>query len=416
MPRVQAPAVAIFDDYWATTLAFARSLGRHGVPLHFYGKGAGRWSRYCTRRFRCPPIHNADEFQPWLLERVRGGDITRVAPTTDLLAFYISRIRDEFAPEVRRTIAPLEEIENCLIKTRFSVLSAVAGHPTLATATPDNADAAAAAALDLGYPVMLKPKSHLAVGFAERGRLLWNESELRRHFRRYEVAAGQECIAAAYPELLWPLLQRYLPSARNRVYSVSGIKDADGGILTACVSYKREQWPPDVGISTVQVGCVDERILESGLQIVNQVLSRGIFEIELLADADALYAIDLNPRGFGFIELDIARGFDLPYLWFRSTIGRLSPEPAPPPRESIEARHRIMHLVKALSLSGADPEKRTFKERRDLSKRRFTVSMQGSWSDPLPMIISNLYLMRHPRSFLRSQFASARAPRHPVPT
>jgi predicted ATP-grasp superfamily ATP-dependent carboligase len=295
-------------------------------------------------------------------------------------------------------------------------LSAVAGHPMLATAAPDSVEAAAAAASNLGYPVMLKPKSHLAVGFAERGKLLWNESELRRHFRRYDVAPGQESIAAAYPELLWPLLQRYLPSARNRVYSVSGIKDADGGILAACVSYKREQWPPDVGISTVQVGCVDERILECGLQIVNQVLSRGIFEIELLADGDALYAIDLNPRGFGFIELDIARGFDLPWLWFRSTLGHLSPEPAPPPRVSIEARHRVMHLVKALSRPGGDDEKLPFKERRDSSKRRFTVSMQGSWSDPLPMIISNLYLMRHPRSFLRSQFASSRASYHRVAT
>jgi D-aspartate ligase len=414
MTRAQAPAVAIFDNYWATTLAFARSLGRNEVPLHFYGSGAGRWSRYCTGRFRCPPIENADEFQPWLLERVRNGDITRIAPTTDLLAFYISKFREEFAPEVRRAIAPLEEIENCLIKTRFAALSAVAGHPMLATAAPDNVEAAAAAASELGYPVMLKPKSHLAVGFTERGKLLFNERELRRHFRRYDVAPGQESIAAAYPELIWPLLQRYLPSARNRVYSVSGIKDADGGVLTACVSYKREQWPPDVGISTVQVGCVDERILQSGLQIVNQVLSRGIFEIELLADGDALYAIDLNPRGFGFIELDIARGFDLPWLWFRSTLERLAPEPAAPPRVSIEARNRVMHLVKSLSRFGADADELSLKERRDSNLRRTTVSMQGSWSDPLPMIISNLYLMRHPRSFLRSQFASSRAPHHPA--
>jgi D-aspartate ligase len=410
------PIVAIFDNYWATTLAFASSLGRNGVRLHVYGNGAARWSRYCARRSRCPPIENADEFQPWLLERVRSGDITRIAPTTDLLAFYISRIRQEFAPEVRRTIAPLAEIENCLIKTRFAALSAVAGHPMLESAAPDNVEAAAAAASNLRYPVMLKPKSHLAVGFTERGKLIRNESELRRHFRRYDVAPGQESIAAAYPELLWPLLQRYLPSARNRVYSVSGIKDADGGILTACVSYKREQWPPDVGISTVQVGCVDERILQSGLQIVNQVLSRGIFEIELLADGEVLYAIDLNPRGFGFIELDIARGFDLPWLWLRSTLGPLSPEPAPPPRVSIEARHRVMHIFKALSRFGGDPEDLPFKERRDSGKRRFTVSMQGSWSDPLPMIISNLYLMRHPRSFLRSQFASSRASYHRVAT
>jgi hypothetical protein len=40
----------------------------------------------------------------------------------------------------------------------------------------------------------------------------------------------------------WPLLQRYIASARNRVYSVTAVKDADSGVLTADVSYKRDRW------------------------------------------------------------------------------------------------------------------------------------------------------------------------------
>src|SRR5580698_8536558 len=71
MPRLP---VAIFDNYWSTTLAFARSLGRQGVPLHFYGSGAGRWSRYRTRRFPCPPAESR-EFQPWLRDKIRSGEI-----------------------------------------------------------------------------------------------------------------------------------------------------------------------------------------------------------------------------------------------------------------------------------------------------------------------------------------------------
>jgi predicted ATP-grasp superfamily ATP-dependent carboligase len=404
-----APAVAIFDNYWGTTLAFARSLGQKGVPLHFYGSGAGRWSRYCTRRFSCPPIENADEFQPWLRDRVRGGDISRIAPTTDLIAFYVSALREEFAPEVQRTVAPLAEIVNCLIKTRFSAISAATGHPQLAALAPDTLEGAVAAASVLGYPLMLKPNSHLGVGFVERGTLILNETDLRRRFRRYDAAPGQERVAAAYPELMWPLLQRYIPSARNRVYSVSGIKDADGGILTAALSYKREQWPPDVGISTAQIGYEDARILEAGLQIVNQVLSRGIFEVELLAEGDVLYAIDLNPRAFGFLELDIARGCDLPWLWYRSTIEPLTPQPMPLSPASIDARHRLMYILKVLAqpFSGRGADLRG--ERRDSRRSRQSVSMLGSWGDPLPMIISNLYLLRHPRSFLRAQIASLRA-------
>jgi predicted ATP-grasp superfamily ATP-dependent carboligase len=402
------PAVAVFDNYWATSLAFARNLGSRGVPLHFYGSGAGRWSRYCRRRLACPPIENADEFLPWLRQRVRSGEITRVAPTTDSIAFYTSVLRDEFAPDVQRTIAPLAEIENCLIKPRFCAASAFAGAPALETAAPDSVGGAVAAAASLGYPLILKPKSHLVAGYAERGRLLMNEADLLRHYRRYTIPPGQEGIAAAYPELLWPLLQRYVPSARNRVYSVSGIKDADGGVLGACVSYKREQWPPDVGVSTIQVGHEDSRILEAGLRVVNRVLSRGIFEVELLADGDALYAIDLNPRAFGFLELDIARGYELPWLWFRSTMAPQTPIQPPKPQGAIEARNLIMHFVRRIAGLGARPRIAPTEERRDASRSRRVVSMLGSWSDPLPMIISNGYLLRHPRSFLRSQLAPLR--------
>lgn len=407
------PAVSIFDNYWATTLAFARSLGRKGVPLHFYGSGAGRWSRYRSQRMRCPPIENASEFQPWLCEKVRKGEIERVAPTTDLVAFYVSKLRAEFGPEVQRTIAPLEEIENCLIKTRFAGITAASGCPAPAAAAPNSLKEALTAAAVLGYPVVMKPKSHLVVGFEERGHVLFNEADVTRLYRRYAVAPGQEIIATAYPELTQPLMQRYVPSARNRVYSVSGIKDADGGVIIATVSYKKEQWPPDVGVSTVQIAYENSQILEAGLRVVNTVLSRGIFEVELLAEDGMLYAIDLNPRSFGFMELDIARGADLPWLWYRSTFERLEPATKPLAAVSLEARHRFMHLLKAVACRrsgrGASLELRA----GEVAAPHSSVSMLGHWSDPLPMVISNLRLLRHPRSLLRSQLGALQTARIP---
>jgi predicted ATP-grasp superfamily ATP-dependent carboligase len=401
-----SPAVAIFDNYWAANLAFARSLGRQRVPLHFYGSGAGRWSRYCTLSRPCPPVENTAVFVPWLRDKLRSGEIVRVAPTTDLIAFYISSLRSEFAPEVQRTIAPLAEIENCLIKTRFSSIIAGEGESKLPTASVDSLESAGTVASSLGYPLMLKPNSHLVVGFAERGAVVRNQQDLALHFARYDAIPGQEELALAYPEVQWPLVQRYLPSARNRVYSVSGVKDVDGGVLSACVSYKREQWPPDVGVSTVQVGCENVRILEYGLKIVDQVLSRGIFEIEVVADGENLYAIDLNPRAFGFIALDIARGFDLPWLWYRSTLQRMIPSPNTIRKSAIVARSSVLAFMEPLfsrwrRLAGGE-------ERRASSLPRAAVSMLGHWSDPVPMIVNLLYELRHPRAFLRAQLAALR--------
>ncbi len=43
------------------------------------------------------------------------------------------------------------------------------------------------------------------------------------------------------------------------------------------------------------------------------------------------------------------------------------------------------------------------------AKPRASISMLGRWSDPLPKIICHLYLLRHPRSVVRSQLAATRA-------
>src|ERR1700730_7469944 len=148
--------------------------------------------------------------------RAAGPDIVdaarRVPPTTDLIAYYLAVLRERFPSEVRRAITPLPEIERCLIKTRFSAACTAAGQEVPPTAAPDDPEGAVLAARSLGYPLIVKPKSHLVVGAVDRGQLVRNEAALRRAYRRYDVARGQEQIAATYPELRWPLLQAYVPS------------------------------------------------------------------------------------------------------------------------------------------------------------------------------------------------------------
>ena len=403
-----APAVAVLDNYWAPTLSFALSLGRRGIPLHFYGRGAGRWSRYCTRRTPCPPVEDTERFLPWLEARVRSGEIGRLAPTTDLVAYYLALLRERFAPEVQRTIAPLAEIERCLIKTRFAVACEAVGQAVPAGLAPVDRDGALAAADALGYPLILKPKSHLAVGTAERGTVVRDRRALLAAFRSYPVVPGQEAIARQYPELLWPLLQRYVPSARRRVYSVSGYKDAQSGIVTAALSVKRWQWPPDTGTSTSQVSSSNATILEAGIAAVDKLLSCGLFDLELLVDNSQLLAIDLNPRAFGFIALDLALGNDLPWLWYQSTRQVVAPLPRPRSHPIIEARFSIPHAVGRAILRLFGRRFPTGPRRRHGSVPRSVLPMLGDWSDPLPLLVSNARLLRHPRGLLRPFVAAAR--------
>lgn len=415
-PEVFAPAtrlapastpVTLIDNFGAPTLSFAVSLGSRGVPLHVYGSGAGRWSRYSSARFACPPVEDADRFLPWLRRRVRSGEIQRVAPTTDLIAFYVSMLREDFAPEVRRTIAPLVELERALIKPRFAAGCARVGQAVPVTEAPDNTEAGVASAERLGFPLMMKPKSHLVVG-DERGRLLKDMRELRELYRPYAIAPGRESLAERYPELRWPLLQKYVPAARTRVFSVTGYKDADSGIVALSLSCKRRQWPPDTGISTSQVSADEARILSCGIKTVDELVSCGIFELELIESGTQLLAIDLNPRAFGFIGLDIALGNDLPWLWLEST---LRPLPAAPPRvaqpQPIECRLPIPYTlgrwINALfGVSAAE---------HDPGPRARVIPMSGHWSDPIPLLLATLQQLRHPGSLIRPYIRAAAAQR-----
>jgi hypothetical protein len=403
-----APSVAVLDNYWAPTLSFALSLGRRGIPLHLYGRGAGRWSRYCTRRMSCPPVEDAERFVPWLEGRVRVGEISRLAPTSDLIAYYLALLRHLFAPEVQRTIAPLEEIEQCLIKTRFASACERVGQAVPAALAPEDPEGALAAAEQLGYPLILKPKSHLAIGTDERGTVVRDRRALLAAFRSYPVVPGQEAIARRYPELLWPLLQRYIPSARRRVYSVTGFKDAQSGIVTAALSVKRWQWPPDTGTSTSQMSYHNATIIAAGVAAVDKLLSRGLFELELLLDHSRLLAIDLNPRAFGFMALDLAIGNDLPWLWYQSTLQVLTPLAPRTSQPVVEARFSIPHAMGRGIL-------RLFGRRFPAGPRsshgsvpRSVLPMLGHWADPLPLLVSNARLLRHPGGLMRPFVAAAR--------
>src|SRR3979490_3068565 len=76
LPIASSPG-ALIDNFGSPTLSFAVSLGARGVPLHFYGSGAGRWSRYSSRRAVCPPVEDADRFLPWLRRRIRSRGLPR---------------------------------------------------------------------------------------------------------------------------------------------------------------------------------------------------------------------------------------------------------------------------------------------------------------------------------------------------
>lgn len=403
--------IAIFDADAPPALAFLRSLGRAGVRTCIYGPRAlpvARFSRFAADYRRCPDPEDSDAFLRWLEARVRDGDITCIAPTSDLLAFYISEVLHLLPARVQAALPSREAMLDALFKERLHEICARLGQVTPKTVSPRSLDEAMEMARGLEWPLVIKPKSHVGVGLA-RGVVVHERDDLRRHFVAYDFPVRGRTVLDRYPGLRWPLLQEYIPNALGNLFSVTGLLGAGGEPLAYSATRKVSQWPPQLGVGTLFEPYVDEGPPRRGVEIARGILGRGIFELELVFDerTERHVAIDLNPRAYGQIALDIARGHDLPLLWYQLAHGR---DPAPVGDAATDVRwvhsipYHVGHLVGLLR----GPQRRT-------RLRRWAGGLRGAWvdvvndaADPLPSVAFTARMLRHPGGLLRPFFETSR--------
>ena len=401
--------IAIFDADVPTALAFTRSLGRAGVRTRVYSHRpwpVARLSRYCREFARCPDTADAAKFLPWLEKEIRSGRIDLVAPTSDLIAFYVAELHDAFRPELRDLLPPPSAVLDALFKDRFDAACARHGFRTPWAAHPRSVAEAQDLAASYRYPAILKPKSHVGVGI-ERGEVVHDADELRRAYRSYQIPPEQAAACARYPELRLPMIQEYVPGALQNLYSVSGVLGAGGQVVAASASRKSLQWPPTLGIGIEFHASDDQELLDRGCALASRIGRRGIFEVEFIRDARTgeLVAIDLNPRAHGFISFDIARNNDLPLLWHRLATGQ-EVAAGGPVRHDLVWTHavpftarRIAHRLKGRPVEPAP---------------RAAVDIVNDLRDPLPSVPFLAVMLRHPggllRPFLRAPEAESAAP------
>lgn len=399
------PPVAVFDADLPTGLACIRSLGRAGVPVtayHASSMAMGRHSRYRAASAECPALHETDAFIDWLATELEAGRIGLIAPTSDFLMFNAACAVAQLdtAPDVGHP--HVDAVLTSLLKHRFADSLTSIGFPTPATAAPTSFDEAKAFADAVGYPVVAKPRTHIGVG-TYRGDIIRSSDELAAVFGPYELGPGHHKALAHDPALGWPLLQEFIDVPDLEVISVSGCLDRNGSALSIDHAIKQRQWPPGLGIGTLFDSWPTQPFTEHAVDAVREVLGSGIFEFEVLFDKHSgdYWGIDLNPRTFGQVSLDMSRGNDLPLQWYESVTGRtLAKQPT---RSTPPTRWQLgLPLTVDLLVGIAQGPHRT-RSLTDLL-RMFSRSSVGAVfdrSDPLPALVFNRMFLRHPLGLIR---------------
>jgi D-aspartate ligase len=403
--RTTTPSVAVFDLHLPTGIGFVRSLARAGIAVTGYSwvpRPAGGYSRYLGDVRPCPPPAETDRFSAWLREQVEDGPIELVAPTSDWISFHLAELADVGAGRwLKGSVGDAAGLRNCLFKDRFARAMSRTGFPVPAWAAPRSVEEAVAAGEELGYPLVLKPRSHVGVGLA-RGAIARDAGELRARFAPFHLGDGHTAAVRHDPDLSLPLVQRFHRSDDIEVVSISGCIGLDGEVLALSHCRKVRQWPPRFGVGTLFEALPPQPFTEQAVDAVRTVMGGGVFELEVLVDdrTGEHWAIDLNPRAFGQMSLDRRRGCDLPMQWYRSVAGLPveRQDAAPGPlywRSSVPLAAEL--AVRTLGGPGRSEQLGTV---RDLL-RVPSVGAAFDWSDPLPALALGAKYLRHPGGLLR---------------
>jgi thioredoxin reductase/predicted ATP-grasp superfamily ATP-dependent carboligase len=285
---------------------------------------AAHWSRLVSRRIRTPdPLTDEQAFIAALEGAVRDGEIDLLMPGSDASLLDISRGRDRLEPYTRIGLPAAGEVWRALDKAELTDAATRCGLAPPPTVVCHGTGEALAAAGELGYPVVVKP----------RRSVIENGPVPRRSGS--ELAAGPAELTAIAGGLGDEVLVQR--RAEGALVSFGGVF-ASGRLLGEAVSRYERTWRPGAGnacYSKTVDGAAELRSPVCGL--LADLGWEGLFELELIEGEDGgWHAIDMNPRPYGSMSLAIGAGCNLPALWCRHVLG----EPVERARAASGVRYR----------------------------------------------------------------------------
>jgi len=303
---VATPGVLIIDAQERSAAAACRTLRAAG-----YRVGAacssrpapGQWSLACSKRYTLsnPRLGGRRYAEEAAAIAASDGYFT-VMPGADASLLAVSRNRDVFGEGVDLSLPPVEVVETCVNKVDLIEAAAGVGLDVPETVVCETVADARAAGGELGFPLLLKPRSSV---FEHGGAIRERASFL---------APDADALESRLPEFGLPcLLQR---REAGCAMSFAGVF-AEGRLLGAVWSRYRRVWPQSAGsVSFSESVDVPRPLAERVEGFLTAMRWQGIFELELIERSPESYgAIDFNPRLYGSLALAARAGVPLPAIW-----------------------------------------------------------------------------------------------------
>ncbi len=308
------------------TLAAVRSLGHRGIDVTVAGTerlAPAQWSRFATRRIACPPPNDSRRFLDWLLDFGDREPKHVLYASSDDLAFLFAANARDLSKRFHMYQPPVETLVNVLDKKRLHDACKSAGLGRVPTWFPESEPDVARVAREAFFPLILKTRTQVRRVHQNKGIVVDRPADLLPAYRRFLATHRfRPGLEPYFGDVCQPMIQRYLPEAAQHVYSVTGFVDRAGGLWSARGARKVLQRTRPVGLGLCfEAAPLDPELASAVVRLCRRVGHYGVFEVEFLMHDDEAMVIDLNPRFYGQMGFDEARGMPLALLTYYAAIG-----------------------------------------------------------------------------------------------
>jgi predicted ATP-grasp superfamily ATP-dependent carboligase len=333
---VKAPRVLVTDAGRGSAISVIRSLGRAGMEIIAADStpgSAGFRSRFVTGTLVYPdPLEAPDEVVELLLAQARELQVDLIIPVSDEVLLPLSAARDRFVGLCALAIPDPEALDQVADKAATVELARSLDVPIPKTAVVRTAAEAAAAAPDLGWPLVVKPA---------RSRVVRPDGVDRFSVTYAESPAALQAAMERLEGKVDVLLQEY------RVGEGHGVELLlqDGEPLITFQHRRIHEVPITGGASALRESvAIDPALLEHATRLMRSLRWTGLAMVEFRVGPDGPTLMEVNGRIWGSLPLAVKSGADFPLGLAQLHLGQ-HPSPAAVPQVGVRSRNLGLELV-----------------------------------------------------------------------
>jgi predicted ATP-grasp superfamily ATP-dependent carboligase len=328
--KTNAAMLLTMGGYFGT-LAAARCLGRRGLQVYLAdadSQSPTAMSRYVTKFFATPAGERLERFGQSLLRLGEEAHGAVLYPTSDDMAWVMARRRQELAQKFKMYQPPSEVIDSLLNKKILYQTAGELGIDVPDSHYPGSFEEIEALKDVVTYPVIVKPKTQIGMSVPVKALVCRNAAELLHNARRVvESFPYLDEMLEYNPDVKWPMIQAFHPEAASETYSLGGFLTENATDIVVRGAKKVLQQPIRVGVGMAfESRPVNVDLQDQIVRLCRKVGYYGVFEAEFIhiAATDKYLLIDFNPRFYGQMGFEIARGMPLPLFVHHAATGRHS--------------------------------------------------------------------------------------------